>query len=93
MVEYYLAEKDCSFGLWDRLLLIVDEGKVRIHRGESRDRFELDKNGRPVCMTWDGMSLPYVISNPLTDEQVEYLIKRNEFSRFPRRIHSARTFT
>jgi hypothetical protein len=99
-IQYYLAEKGCSLVLQERLLLAVDGNKVRIDRGEARDRFGFNKEGRIACLTWDGFSMPYIIIGPLAEEQVKDLIKIDEvnfpyssgsyFTRLPRRMTSAR---
>ncbi len=91
MVEYYLAEKSCSMSVEERLLLSADEkGNVKIHRGESTDRFSMYEDGKPICTTWDGITIPYSIIGPLTEEQVKEWLSLNEiyFSRKLRRVHS-----
>ena len=72
MVEYYLVEKGCSQGLWERLILSVNEGKgVRFHRGHNDDKFEIDKDGRLICTTERGIGISYLVTGPLTDEQLK----------------------
>lgn len=89
--RYYLAEKSCMGGVDERILLKVDEEGIGFVKGETRDRFGLDDKREPVHLNWDGLSLPYSII-PLVAEQVREWLPLNEiyFSRFPRRIHSAR---
>ena len=71
--QYYLAEKGCSRGLQERLLLSVDKDKnVRFHRGYNDDKFGIDDD-RLICLTENG-GLPYLIYGPLTKEELKSVI-------------------
>lgn len=90
--QYYLAEKSCSLVLHERLLLAVDGNEVKFNRGETEDRFKVGEDGRPTCLTCDGLSVPYDIIGPLTEEQLRDLSSLSDiyFSRRHQRILSAR---
>lgn len=94
--RYFLAETRNSFGELSRLMLgVASDGSIFVERGETNDRFELGRSGKPVCTTEGENSLPYSMEGPLTEDEIRHWSSLNEgayFNRFPRGPRMRRSF-
>ena len=95
MVEYYLAEKrdghpDSPHIGTIVMLAVSEEGNVSFYMGRVNDKFELNEEGKLICLT----NTYYEIHGPLADKELTNLLKRpfdawGDLTR-PKRIHPIR---
>ncbi|MBA7607975.1 hypothetical protein ES703_15147 [subsurface metagenome] len=77
MIEYYLAKKrdghpDSPHIGKIVMLAVSEEGNVSFHRGRINDKFELNEEGKLICVT----NMYYEIHGPLAGKELANLLKR-----------------
>lgn len=77
MIEYYLATKreghpDSPHIGKIVMLAVSEEGNVSFYRGRVNDKFELNEEGKPICVT----NKYYDIHGPLAGKKLANLLKR-----------------